>query len=119
MSLARVEGLPLRLLGRHELGRAEHHALLREDDRPGRISRSVTLASPKSSTFGKSLKPALVDKKDVFGLEIAMHDARAVRFFERAAHLNRESESRAPPASAPRLAHGLVEVRPSRYSITM
>ena len=99
----------MRLLGRHELRRAEDHALLGEHDRAGPHLALGDLGEAEVEHLGEVLQPALGAEKDVLGLEVAVDDARAVRLFERAADLDQDRERALDRHRAFR-AHRLVEV---------
>ncbi len=65
---ARVEGLPLRLLGRHELGRAEDHPLLREDQRPRLHLPLGDLREAEIKHLGEVFNPPCLQRKMFSGL---------------------------------------------------
>jgi hypothetical protein len=89
---ARVELLALRLLGRHELGRPEHHALLREHD----AARAKLALGHLGETEVEHLReiPAavLVGEEDVLGLQVAVNDAEAVGLVQGAADLHQDRD---------------------------
>ena len=107
----RVERLALRLLGRHEPASRRPSPSCVRISEPGCISRSVTLASPKSSTLAKSSgRPAR--REDVLGLEVAVDDALLGGPPPSAPQDGWLPRSRARASSAPRW-HHLPEVLPS------
>ena len=86
---ARIELLAGELLGAHVRRGSEHHALLRELLLLRLILGLAALGDAEVEDLHEVGLPGRGREDDVVGLEIAMDDAAAVRFFERAAHLRR------------------------------
>ncbi len=105
---ARVERFALGLFGRHELGRAEHHALLGEDQR-ARLHLSLGHLGQAEIEDLRIILPVLTRQENVLGLEIPVHDAQIVSFLQRAADLNQD-RNRALSRDGAVLAHGLIEI---------
>ncbi len=106
---ARVEHLALRLLGRHELRRAEDHALLREHDRAGPQLALGHLGEAEVEHLGVVAQAAVGGEEDVLRLEIAVDDPLEVRLLEGAAALD-EDGHRALGRERALLADHLVQV---------
>jgi len=81
----------VRLLGAHEFGCTEDHALLGEHHRAGPHLPLRDLGKTEVQNLGEIPDATLGGQEDVFWLEVAVNDARLVRFFEGAAHLDHDA----------------------------